>query len=46
MVQATKLRRTMVDADARKLKRRIAHSAPGSVTIKPARAKRVVAEVE
>ena len=44
--QASKLRRTIIDADARKLKRKIAHSAPGSVTVKPARKKKTIAEVE
>ena len=45
-VQAGKLRRTMIDADTRKQKRRIAHSAPGSVTVKPARKKKIVGEQE
>lgn len=44
--QATKVRRAAMDADARKLKRRKAHSAPGSVEDKPERQKRIVAELE
>jgi len=35
-----------VDADSRKLKRRKANSAPGSVGDKPERKKRIVAELE
>jgi hypothetical protein len=35
-----------VDADSRKLKRRKANSAPGSVVDKPERKKRIVAELE
>jgi WD repeat and SOF domain-containing protein 1 len=34
------------DADKRKLTNRIKHSAPGSVTVKPERKKKIVAEVE
>ena len=45
-LQATKARRAAVDADSRKLKRRKAHSAPGSVEDKPERKKRIVAELE
>lgn len=45
-LQAAKLRRTIIDADARKLKRRISHSAPGSVVVKPARKKKIIAEQE
>jgi len=44
--QATKARRAAVDADSRKLKRRKANSAPGSVVDKPERKKRIVAELE
>ena len=45
-LQASKARRAAADADTRKLKRRKAHSAPGSVEIKPERRKRIVAELE
>lgn len=44
--KTAKLRRTMEASSARKLKNRIAHSAPGSVKVKPERKKKVVAEVE
>lgn len=44
--QASKLRRTVQDADRRKQQRRIAHSAPGTVKVKPERKKKIVAEVE
>lgn len=43
-LQAAKLRRTMVDAQSRRTERRIAHSKPGSVKIKPARRAKVVEE--
>lgn len=36
----------MQDADRRKQQRRIQHSAPGAVTVKPERKKKVVAELE
>lgn len=36
----------MTDAEDRKQKRRIAHSKPGSVVVKPARRKKIVAELE
>ena len=45
-VQAARLRRTMTEADDRKQKNRIAHSKPGSVIVKPARKKKIVAELE
>ena len=45
-LQAEKLRRTIIDADARRLKRKIAHSAPGSVEVKPARKKKIIVEQE
>lgn len=45
-MQAAKLRRTMTEAEDRKQKNRIAHSRPGSVIIKPARKKKIVAELE
>lgn len=44
--QAAKLRRTMTEAGNKKQSNRIAHSAPGSVKIKSARKKKVVAEME
>jgi WD repeat and SOF domain-containing protein 1 len=34
------------DADRRKLQRRIDHSAPGAVAVKPERTKKIVAELE
>ncbi|KIY94371.1 WD repeat and SOF domain-containing protein 1 [Monoraphidium neglectum] len=44
--KAAKTRRKVQDADKRKLTNRIKHSAPGSVTVKPERKKKIVAEVE
>jgi hypothetical protein len=44
--QAAKLRRTIIDNDKRKLDRRIAHSAPGSIKIKPERKKKIITELE
>lgn len=44
--QAARLRRTMTEAEDRKQKNRIAHSKPGSVIVKPARKKKIVAEME
>ncbi|CAL57292.1 Sof1-like protein [Ostreococcus tauri] len=46
--KATKLRRTMQDAETRKAKRRVAHAAPGAEKkeFKPARKKKILAEVE
>lgn len=44
--KAKKLRRTMEDAESRRQKNRIAHSAPGAVSIKPARKKKIVKELE
>lgn len=44
--KAAKLRRTMTEADNKKQHNRIAHSAPGSVKVKSARKKKVVAELE
>ena len=46
LLQAAKLRRTMTEAEDRKQKNRIAHSKPGSVIVKPARKKKIVAELE
>ncbi|CAK0783726.1 hypothetical protein CVIRNUC_006925 [Coccomyxa viridis] len=46
LYKATKLRRTMTEAEDRKQKNRIAHSKPGSVITKPARKKKIVAELE
>ena len=44
--KAAKLRRVQQDSERRKTQHRIAHSAPGSVKVKPARRKKVVAELE
>ncbi len=44
--KAAKLRRVQQDSERRKTAHRIAHSAPGAVKLKPARKKKVVAEVE
>jgi len=44
--QAAKLRRTVQDADRRKQQRRIQHSAPGAVKVRPERKKKIVAELE
>ena len=44
MLQAAKLRRTMIDAESRRQERRIAHSAPGSIKVKPARRAKIVEE--
>jgi WD repeat and SOF domain-containing protein 1 len=45
-LQATRLRRIVTDADNRKQQRRIQHSAPGAVKVKPDRKKKIVAELE
>ena len=44
----TKLRRTMIDAETRKAKRRVAHAAPGAekVEFKPARKKKIVTQMD
>ncbi|MEW5309648.1 MAG: hypothetical protein WDW38_001521 [Sanguina aurantia] len=44
--KAGKTRRAVQDADKRKLKRRIEHSAPGSVKVKAERKKKIIAELE
>jgi WD repeat and SOF domain-containing protein 1 len=44
--QASKMRRIVQDSDKRKLQRRIQHSAPGSINVKPERKKKIVAELE
>ncbi|KAK9844406.1 hypothetical protein WJX74_002087 [Apatococcus lobatus] len=44
--KAGKLRRTIVDADARKLQNVMKHSKPGSVKVKPARQKKIVGQEE
>ena len=44
--KAAKQRRVIVDADRRKLQRRMAHSKPGSIKVKPERKKKILAEVE
>ena len=41
-----KLRREVMDAERRKEENRIKHSAPGSIKIKPARKKKIVARIE
>ena len=46
LFKATKLKRTMEDSERRRTKNKVAHSAPGSVKIKPARQKKIVAELE
>ncbi|KAK9798589.1 hypothetical protein WJX73_005000 [Symbiochloris irregularis] len=46
LYKAARLRRTMIDADRRRQDRRIAHSAPGSVKIQPARKARIIEEQE
>jgi hypothetical protein len=45
-VQAGKTRRVQINAEKRKEKNRITHSAPGTVKVKAARKKKIVAEVE
>lgn len=45
-MQAGKVRRIQKNAEKKKERNRIAHSAPGSVKVKAARKKKVVAEVE
>jgi DDB1- and CUL4-associated factor 13 len=44
--KAGKLRRSMEESERRKTRNRIAHSAPGSVKLKPARQKKIVTELE
>ena len=44
--KAAKLRRTIEDAERRRTKNKIAHSAPGSVKVKSVRQKKIVAELE
>lgn len=44
--KATKLRRDMVTSERRKTQNRMAHSAPGTVKVKPARKRKIVAELE
>ena len=46
LYKAAKQRRVIVDSDSRKLQRRIAHSKPGSITVKAERKKKILAEVE
>lgn len=40
------MRRIVQDADRRKQQRRIQHSAPDSVKVKPDRKKKIIAELE
>lgn len=44
--KAANTRRTVQEAETRKLKRRVEHSAPGTITVKPDRKKKIVAEME
>lgn len=44
--KASKQRRQIIDNDAKKERRRIAHSAPGSRVVKPARKRKIIAEEE
>ncbi|KAG2484960.1 hypothetical protein HYH03_016258 [Edaphochlamys debaryana] len=44
--KAAKTRRAVTDSDKRKLQRRIEHSAPGSIVVKPDRKRKIVAQVE
>jgi WD repeat and SOF domain-containing protein 1 len=46
LYKAGRLRRTMEEAERRRLNNRVAHSAPGAVKVKPARRKKIVAELE
>jgi WD repeat and SOF domain-containing protein 1 len=46
LYKAGKLRRTMDESERRRTQNRVAHSAPGAVKIKPARRRKVVAELE
>jgi hypothetical protein len=45
-MQAGKIRRVQINSETRKEKNRIKHSAPGTVKVKAARKKKIVAEVE
>eukprot|EP00201_Polytomella_parva_P011923 CAMPEP_0175058486 /NCGR_PEP_ID=MMETSP0052_2-20121109/11873_1 /TAXON_ID=51329 ORGANISM="Polytomella parva, Strain SAG 63-3" /NCGR_SAMPLE_ID=MMETSP0052_2 /ASSEMBLY_ACC=CAM_ASM_000194 /LENGTH=426 /DNA_ID=CAMNT_0016323869 /DNA_START=29 /DNA_END=1309 /DNA_ORIENTATION=- len=40
------MRRTVQESDKKKLRRRIEHSKPGSITVKPERKKKILAELE
>lgn len=44
--KAAAARRAHADAEAAKTRRRVAHSAPGSVVVKPERRKKIVAQLE
>ncbi|KAG2441056.1 hypothetical protein HXX76_003909 [Chlamydomonas incerta] len=44
--KASKTRRAVTESDKRKLSRRIEHSAPGSITVKPERKRKILAQVE
>jgi WD repeat and SOF domain-containing protein 1 len=46
IVKAQKLRRVVRDSERRKTERRVAHSKPGSVPLKPERRKKIVAVVD
>lgn len=45
-LQAAQTRRIQKDSERRKERNRVAHSAPGTVKVKPARRKKVVAQLE
>jgi hypothetical protein len=45
-MQAGKIRRVQINSEKRKEKNRITHSAPGTIKVKAARKKKIVAEVE
>jgi WD repeat and SOF domain-containing protein 1 len=44
--KAARSRRVQTDSEQKKLKNRIKHSKPGSVVVKPARKKKIIAELE
>lgn len=46
VLQVNKARRIIKNADKRKERNRIAHSAPGSIKVKAARKKKIVAELD
>jgi DDB1- and CUL4-associated factor 13 len=45
-LQATKIRREQMNAEKKKEKNRIIHSKPGTVKVKAARKKKLIAELE
>ena len=44
--KASKTRRIMEESERRRLQNRVKHSTPGAVKVKPARKKKLVAELE